>query len=288
MLRYYIGMKQQTLPDGALEVATEAAQKAGELQKRLLIEGFRVDRKSTSVDMVTEADKKSEQIIRSVITSRFPDHDILGEEEGSTVCGSQWQWIIDPLDGTTNYVHHHPIFCVSVALTFQGVPMLGVVYAPMLDDLYSAVAGEGALKNGIPIRVSKRRILNETLMATGVPYDRATSSENNIDYLADMSTKVRGIRRLGAAAYDLCLVAEGVYDAYWELKIRSWDIAAGSLIVKEAGGFAVHWHHGGTAQQPALLDCLVASPAILPPLLEALSETGSAYSDAKHTGNELF
>ncbi len=274
-------MKQFILPQGALETAVDAARAAGTLQMTYIREGFSVDSKSTSVDMVTEVDKKSEALITEAIISRFPGHDIMGEEGAARSCSSPWRWIIDPLDGTTNYVHHHPIFCVSIALAWQGEPVLGVVYVPRLDDLYSAVSGGGAYRNGTPIHVASRSRLAETLLATGVPYDRATSRDNNLSYITALTPLVRGLRRLGAAAYDLCLVAEGVYDAYFELKIRPWDIAAGAVIVREAGGLVHHWPHEGDGKAEGVLDCLAASPSIKPELLKALSVPGPAYSAAK-------
>jgi myo-inositol-1(or 4)-monophosphatase len=274
-------MMQFTLPEGALETAVAAAKAAGSLQMQYIREGFSVDSKSTSVDMVTEADKKSEALITEAIITRFPEHDIMGEEGAARSRNSPWRWIIDPLDGTTNFVHHHPVFCVSIALAFKGEPVLGVVYVPRLDDLYTAVAGGGAFRNGAPVHVAARSHLAETLLATGVPYDRATSRENNLAYISALTPRVRGLRRLGAAAYDLCLVAEGVYDAYFELKIRPWDIAAGALIVREAGGAARHWAHEGDDRARGVLDCLASSPSILPQLLDALSVPGPAYLPAQ-------
>jgi myo-inositol-1(or 4)-monophosphatase len=270
-------MKHCTLPEGALDTAIEAARAAGNLQMTYLREGLSVDSKSTSVDMVTEVDKKSEVLITEAIISRFPEHDIMGEEGAARSRNSPWRWIIDPLDGTTNYVHHHPIFCVSIALAFKGEPVLGVIFVPRLDDLYTAVSGGGAFRNETSIHVAERSGLAETLLATGVPYDRATSLENNLAYISALTPRVRGLRRLGAAAYDLCLVAEGVYDAYFELKIRPWDIAAGAVIVREAGGAVRHWPHEGDGKAEGVLDCLASSPSIMPELLNALSIPGPAY-----------
>lgn len=289
-------------PANALAVARQAALEAAGLQLSLLDGGMRVSSKSSSVDMVTNADKGSERIIRDHIGRAFPDHTILGEEGGNipgkSASGSPWRWIIDPLDGTTNYVHHHPVFCISIALTWKGRPVLGLVHVPRLNETYEAESGKGARKNGKPIRVSANSSLRQSLMATGVPYDRAESRDNNVEYIAAMIPQVRGLRRMGAAAYDLCLVAEGVYDAYWELKIRPWDIAAGFIILREAGGLAWAWPHrtrqdpesstkvlpkpddSGEPEQPEeppLLDCLTCSPSIRKELTEALNSIGGEY-----------
>lgn len=270
------------LPEGALETAVAAAESAGRLQLEYARKGFSVSNKSSLVDMVTEADKKSEALITKALLSRFPGHGVLGEEGASREEGSPWKWIIDPLDGTTNFVHGHPVYCVSIALAFRGEPVLGAVHIPRLGDTYTAAAGRGAFKNGSPIRIAGRTALGETLMATGVPYDRATSGSNNLSYINALTPKVRGLRRLGAAAYDLCLVAEGVYDAYFELKIRPWDIAAGVVIVREAGGTARWWRRSGQDEPGELLDCVASSPAILPELVKALSAGGADYAAAEN------
>jgi myo-inositol-1(or 4)-monophosphatase len=273
-------MESFNLPEGALEIALQAAEDAGRLQLELLEKGFDVESKSSVVDMVTEADKKSEALIVKYITSHFPDHDILGEEGASRVSTSPWRWIIDPLDGTTNYVHHHPVFCVSIALAWKDEPVLGIVNVPRLGDLYSAVRGEGACRNGKPLAVSTRCSLDEALLASGVPYDRAESRENNISYITALTPRVRGLRRLGAAAYDLCLVAEGVYDGYFELKLWPWDLAAGTVLVREAGGVVRSWPHISGKGPDGMLDCVAASPSMMPEILGALALAGDAYRQA--------
>lgn len=269
--------KQQTAA-AALELAQRAAQEAGAVQMDYLMRGFQINSKSSSVDMVTEVDKRCEQLIRRRILENFPDHCILGEEEGTSGENSTWCWVIDPLDGTSNYVHGHPIFCVSIALCCNGSPEVAVVHVPKLKDTYTAIRSQGAKKNGIKLTVSSRNRLSQSLMATGVPYDRATSRNNNVDYIAAMIPRLRGLRRLGAAAYDLCLVAEGVYEAYWEQKIRPWDVAAGTLMVREAMGSVWLKPSEGYTERDMIWTCCASNGCIDKELEQALSTIGPVYN----------
>jgi len=198
------------------------------------------------INLVTEMDKKAEDIIIARLSEAFPTFSFLCEESGTTpskVDSSnevyKGRWIIDPLDGTTSYAHGYPTFSVSIALEFQGLGIvIGCVYQPVLNEMFFAMKGEGATINGIPIHVSKTEQLIKSLVATGFPYDRRTCPplETNIPYFNNLVMKVRDIRRDGSAAVDMCYVACGRVDAYWEWKLSPWDIAAGSLIVEEAGG----------------------------------------------------
>lgn len=208
----------------------------GEIQLEKLNSDFEINTKSAAIDLVTEVDELSEEFLLDKIQANYPQHAILSEESGVKDSDSDYKWIIDPIDGTTNYANGFIVFSISVALQYQGETILGVVYAPRVEQLYSAIKGKGAFLNGEEIAVSKITNLEEALIATGFPYDRATSDHNNIDNLSDLVTQVQGIRRTGSAAFDLCTVAGGVFDGYWELKLSIWDIAAGRLIVKEAGG----------------------------------------------------
>ena len=201
-----------------------------------------VDTKSNVFDVVTRADKESEELIASAITKRYPDHKMLGEEGGYRGnADSDYLWVVDPLDGTINYSQGLPLFCISAALQYRGETIVGAVYAPYLNELYTAVKGEGAymqLGAGEPkrIRVSSKRSLDASVIATGFPADKDVSEENNSANLVRILPRVRDVRRMGTAAYDLCCVACGFLDGYWELGLHSWDVCAGNLIVEEAGG----------------------------------------------------
>jgi myo-inositol-1(or 4)-monophosphatase len=186
-------------------------------------------------DLVTEADRNSEKLIRERIKAKWPSHDILGEEQGLVDTGSYYRWYIDPLDGTTNFAHSFPVFCVSMGLEHKGRMVAGVVYDPTRDEMFSAEQGSGAFLNGEPIHVSKIADLNECLVATGFPsYKRHKNP--NIHFYHQITLRTHGVRRAGSAAIDLCYVASGRLEAFWEFNLNSWDTAAGVLIVEEAGG----------------------------------------------------
>lgn len=195
-----------------------------------------IDEKSTQVDLVTQIDKKSEEKILSYLRENYPEYAILSEESGEDNKVSDYKWIVDPLDGTTNYAQGIPIFTISIGLMFKGQAILGVIYNPLMKEFFYAIKGEGAYLNHEKISVSKKSQLNRCVLATGFPYDKAIESENNAAYTAEMIPQIRGIRRLGSAAYDLANVALGVIDGYWEINLSIWDVAAGRLLVREAGG----------------------------------------------------
>jgi myo-inositol-1(or 4)-monophosphatase len=221
-----------------LAVAIPAAQAAGAAVRAVSDAGvqdlrFKGEGKR---DLVTEADKRSEQIIVDAITQRFPDHRILAEEGTSTGGSGEYRWIIDPLDGTTNFAHRYPLYCVSIAVERGGETRAGVVYAPYMDELFVAVRGEGATLNGVPIRVSAVDELIGGLLCTGFPYRLDGPEGNNLMNWGNFVLRTQATRRDGAAALDLCYVAAGRFDGFWELNLQPWDIAAGALIVQEAGG----------------------------------------------------
>jgi myo-inositol-1(or 4)-monophosphatase len=218
-----------------LEVAKTAAVKAGTILRER-ISGSREISYKGAINLVTEMDRLSERMAVETILEAFPDHGILAEEEAQIENSSGFLWIIDPLDGTTNYAHGYPSFSVSIGLERSGDVIVGVVYDPMRDELFSAARGQGAFLNGNPISVSKNDVLIKSLLATGFPYDRAVSKENNLNYFNALIMASQEIRRSGSASLDLCAVAAGRLDGYWELKLHPWDVAAGSLIVREAGG----------------------------------------------------
>lgn len=227
--------------DAYLDVAVSAARAAGDLQRRKVGTGVTVSHKG-SVDLVTDVDRESEAIIVAAIGERFPGHAILAEEGGAYhTASSPFRWIIDPLDGTTNYAHGFPWFAVSIALEVDGRVEMGVVYHPMMDELFTAVRGEGAFLNGRPLRVSENGSMRDALLATGFPYDRTPDNENNIDLFVAFTMASRGVRRAGAAALDLASVAAGRLDGFWECKLKPWDVAAGMLLVEEAGGWVTDY-----------------------------------------------
>lgn len=219
-----------------IEQAGEAAMKAGAVLKDGLSgKKNSIDYKG-EIDLVTEMDRKAEDIIRRHLESRFPEIAMLAEEGGESGDFSGARWIVDPLDGTTGYAHGLPHFSVSIALEVDGEVELGVVYNPCLNECFSAIKGQGASLNGDRIGVSTTNELKRSLLATGFPYDRATSSENNVDNFNLFIVRAQGIRRMGSAALDLCYTAAGRFDGYWEMKLSPWDSAAGAIILKEAGG----------------------------------------------------
>lgn len=215
--------------------AISAARKAGLLLKEHLGNAGRVEFKG-AVDLVTEMDRRAEALIIREIQKAFPGHGILTEESPEQFTDSGHRWIIDPLDGTTNYAHAFPIFCVSIAFEDEGEVTHGVVYNPMLDELFVAEKGKGAALNGKKIAVSGTGSLNKSLLATGFPYDVRTSTANNLDNFSNFAVKAQAIRRAGSAALDLSYTACGRFDGFWEMKLRPWDVAAASLMLMEAGG----------------------------------------------------
>jgi myo-inositol-1(or 4)-monophosphatase len=189
------------------------------------------------IDPVTEVDLKSERFIVDRIRRRFPDHDILAEEStASRKRISEFKWIIDPLDGTVNFAHGFPIYCVSIAVEHEGAVFAGAVYDPERDELFHASRGRGAYVNKQRLQVSTERHLEKALLVTGFAYDIGTSRRNNLGYFARMIKKAQGIRRPGSAAIDICWVAAGRADGFWELKLHPWDTAAALLLLHEAGG----------------------------------------------------
>jgi myo-inositol-1(or 4)-monophosphatase len=218
-----------------LKVAVEAAQEAGQMLRENLDASREIIYKG-EVDLVTNFDRQSQQMIFERLAKNFPDHDFIAEEGLDQERGDEFCWIFDPLDGTTNYAHRFPIFSVSIALEFKGKIVCGVVYDPMREETFSGIKNDGAFLNGDRIRVSNINDLNKSLLATGFPYDLRESDENNIVHFNNFVTRAQAIRRCGSAALDLCYVACGRFDGFWELKLKAWDVAAASLIVQEAGG----------------------------------------------------
>ena len=221
-----------------LQTAIDIVTRAGEIHLARQESGFRIDKKG-EIDLVTEVDLECERMFRAVLAERFPDHDILAEELGATSRAhtpSRFRWVFDPLDGTTNYAHGLPIFCASLAFEIDGRPVAGAIYDPTRRELFTAERGEGARVNGEPLRVSSTAQLVDALLVTGFPYDVHKNSGDLVALFGEFLGRARAVRRLGSAAIDLCYVAAGRLDAFWEQKLNPWDVSAGALIVEEAGG----------------------------------------------------
>ncbi|HYK91047.1 MAG TPA: inositol monophosphatase family protein [Acidobacteriota bacterium] len=217
------------------QLAVEIAREAGALLRDRFGTDFEVSHKG-EVNLVTEVDLAAEALIVSRIRAAFPDHIILAEENYSERRSGSHIWIIDPLDGTTNYAHGFPVFAVSIGLEIDGELACGIVYNPMQDEMFTARRGAGAYCNEKTIRVSSTAALDKSLLSTGFPYDIRTNTNNNLDNFREFALRAQGVRRAGAAALDFCSVAAGRFDGFWELSLHPWDCAAGYLLVREAGG----------------------------------------------------
>ena len=226
------------LPPLYLATAIESVIRAGDVQLSRFGTDLRVDKKG-AIDLVTEIDLQIEREFRAMIAERFPDHVVLGEEFGSSGdrdATPRFCWVFDPVDGTTNYAHGLPIFCSSLALEIDGDIVVGAVYDPTRRELFTAERGQGAWLNGVPLRVSATDELIDSLLVTGFHYGIHRDPEELVSLFREFITRCRAVRRLGSAALDLCYVAAGRFDGYWESKIQPWDVAGGGLIVAEAGG----------------------------------------------------
>lgn len=255
-------------PRSLAEAATQFAREAG----AILREGYgrvHAPEKKGRIDLVTEYDKRSEARLLSLIQSRFPDHGILAEESGVHAGSCAVRWICDPLDGTTNFAHNYPFFAVSVGVEVEGAMAAGVVYDPVRDELFAAAAGHGATLNGAPIRVSGISAIEDALLVTGFPYDVREFPERHLPLFQAFLLRAQGVRRDGSAALNLSYLAMGRFDGMWEGNLSPWDIAAGSLIVREAGGIIT-----GYRGEPLRLDgrrIVAAHPTLHARLLEVLA-----------------
>ena len=263
-----------------LNVAIKAARAAGAIINRaaLDVEAVRISQKEVN-DFVTEVDQASEQAIIETLLTAYPGHGILAEESGSEhgAKDSEYVWIIDPLDGTTNFIHGFPVYCVSVALAVRGKIEQAVIYDPTRNDLFTATKGRGAYMNDRRLRVSKRIRLADCLLSTGFPFRKGDNFKNYLAIMADVMPRTAGLRRPGAAALDLAYVAAGFTDGFFETGLSPWDVAAGSLLVQEAGGLVGNFT--GEADFLDQKECLAANPRVyaqLVPLLGKYSKFASA------------
>lgn len=220
----------------------DIAREAGALLMEYFHQHVKIEYKGEA-DLVTVADRKSEALILERLRARWPSHDVVGEEGARIETGSDYRWYIDPLDGTTNFAHGFPVFCISMALDYKGERVAGVVYDPTRPELFAAERGSGAFLNGEPMHVSKTAKLAESLVATGFPSHKRHKNPN-IFFYHQITLKSHGVRRAGSAALDLASVAAGRFDGFWEFNLNPWDTAAGVLLVEEAGGIVSDFHGG--------------------------------------------
>lgn len=253
-----------------LATAVEIVLRAGRIQLAGRQSGFRIDKKG-SIDLVTEVDLACERMCRAMLAERFPDHDVLAEELGGSSAGpaaAAYRWVFDPLDGTTNYAHGLPIFCASLALEHEGTAVVGAVYDPTREELFTAERGAGAFLNGAPLHVSETPELLDALLVTGFPYDVHEQYRDLVGLFGAFLSRARAVRRLGSAALDLCYVAAGRFDGFWEQYLRPWDVAAGALIVSEAGGRVTGMD--GAPFDPAAAHLVASNGRVHDPMLEVI------------------
>jgi myo-inositol-1(or 4)-monophosphatase len=252
-----------------LNIAVRAARRAGSIINRASLNGGALNVRSKRVnDFVTQVDQAAEEAIIEIVRKAHPDHGLLAEESGKTPGEAEYVWIIDPLDGTTNFIHGFPQYCVSIAVEHRGALAHGVVYDPVKNELFTASKGRGAFLNDRRIRVSKCTRLKEALVGTGFPFKELSRLDLYTGQLRNLIQGSAGVRRAGAAALDLAYVACGRLDAFWEMGLSPWDMAAGALLIQEAGGLVGDF--SGEARYLQSGDMSAATPKVFPQLLEAL------------------
>lgn len=252
-----------------LAVAIEAALAAGQIQRQYFRHEFSIRKKGT-IDLVTEADLAVERDIRERIAWHFPSHTVLGEEgaQSSPTSASPFRWIVDPIDGTTNFAHGLALFCVSIGLEIDGRVALGVIYEPIGNELFTAERGEGARLNGTRIHVTQESSLIDSLLVTGFPYTASDARREQLDIFEAFLARSRAVRRLGSAALDLANVAAGRFEGFWEQGLHPWDVAAGALLVEEAGGTVSGF--GGEAFDVFVPEIVATNGAVHPRVLEVI------------------
>ena len=266
-----------------LNFAIRVAQEAGRLLRDRLGTTFDINHKG-AINIVTDVDLASEKLIREAIATHYPRHQVLAEEEGLSETSSEYRWVVDPLDGTTNYAHRYPVFAVSIALEYRGETVLGVVYDPMREELFAAERGEGAVLNNRSISVSSTDTLIRSMLSTGFPYDIKTSSLTNLDHWANFAMNAQALRRDGAASLDLCYIACGRYDGFWELGLGPWDTAAGALIVTEAGGHVTDFNGGEFSNYKPEI---VATNGLIHEQMITVIEKGKRAQEPRSRGEEV-
>lgn len=252
-----------------LNIAVQATYNAGSIiqQDSRNLERIKIDRKGHN-DFVTEVDKKAEQAIIQTILKAFPNHNIMSEEEGSINNNSDTTWIIDPIDGTTNFIHGHPQYCISIAVKHEDKITHGAIYDPNRNDIFTAEVGKGAQLNGSRIRVSRMSSLADSLLATGFPTYDMSLLDRYMKIFREMLESTAGQRRAGSAALDLAYVAAGMVDGFWEFNLKPWDIAAGYLMVKEAGGLICDFDGGQNMLESG--NIIAANPKLISPILKII------------------
>lgn len=256
------GSDMERFEDIVLDAMTWTRQAGAVLMSYFRKSGLETEAKMNEADIVTAADKASEALLLGNIRSKYPNHAILSEEIGAAGCGSSdWRWVIDPLDGTTNFRAGLPAFCVSVGIEHRGKGIAGFVFAPYLDEFFHAVSGEGAFLNGNPVHCTDTVQLARSVVATGFPVDRATNSDDNTAAVLRVLPKVRGLRRLGSAALETAYVGAGFLDAHWEIALHEWDVAAALVIAGEGGAISTRF------RDDRGVSMLTATPGIFHELL---------------------
>lgn len=279
-------VQQREAMDQFLTVAREAAHQAGALLRAHWLQPKTIETKTDIVDLVTNVDKAADALITGILHTRFPTHQVIAEESAVSGQESPYRWYIDPLDGTTNFAHGFPHCAVSIALAHESRMIVGVVYDPLRDETFCACRGQGATLNGNPIRVSSAPTLDQALVLTGFPYDRRQRSEFYLRFYQAFMVRTQGVRRAGSAALDLCYVACGRADAFWEWRLHPWDTAAGSLIVEEAGGTMSDFsgeHFDVTGEQT-----LASNGTIHAHMLEVLQEVMAVDPDERTLARAVY
>lgn len=266
-----------------LATAVEIVLRAGDIQRLRRDSGFRIDKKG-EIDLVTEVDLECERLCRGILAERFPDHDILAEELSSgptEAARARYRWVFDPLDGTTNYAHGLPIFCASLSLEVDGRAIVGAIFDASRQELFTAERGAGAFLNGQPLRPSTTSVLGDALLVTGFPYDVHRKLDDLVAMFGAFLGASRAVRRLGSAALDLCYVAAGRFDAFWEQHLKPWDVSAGALIVEEAGGIVTGMD--GTPFSPAAAHLVASNGPLHPSMLQVIADHMAARGQSLRT-----
>lgn len=261
------------MPIHLLQIAKKLANDAGKMALKYQQKKFSVSHKTLPHDLFTEVDKACEDLILKTIKSHFPDHSILSEESEAVDGTGDYKWIIDPIDGTSNFAHGIPIFAISIAVVHKGKPIIGVVEIPGLGETFWAQEGKGAFIHNKPIHVSKTASLEQALLTTGFPYEHGVRYKKTIELFDAFYTAGHGVRRFGSAAMDLCFVAAGRFDGFWEYELQPWDVAAGKIILEEAGGMVTNMD--GSTFNPKFKNILASNGLIHSEMMRVIASKGA-------------